>query len=29
VLCNRDRGAVASTLRIAEALGIEEPRETT
>ena len=28
VLCNRDRGALASTLQIAAALGIEEPRAT-
>jgi CubicO group peptidase (beta-lactamase class C family) len=29
VLCNRDRGALASTLQIAAALGIDEPRATT
>jgi CubicO group peptidase (beta-lactamase class C family) len=29
VLCNRDRGALASTLQIAAALGIHEPRATT
>ncbi|HEX5013506.1 MAG TPA: serine hydrolase domain-containing protein [Candidatus Limnocylindrales bacterium] len=28
VLCNRDRGAFASTLQIAAALGIEDPRAT-
>jgi CubicO group peptidase (beta-lactamase class C family) len=28
VLCNRDRGALASTLRIASALGIDDPRAT-
>jgi hypothetical protein len=26
VACNRDRGSLAATLRIAEALGLDDPR---